>query len=72
MMKLETRYLMTLQLFADPPPATLKGTPHGERQIMRIQGGEFSGERLEGKNSTERRRLDPQPNRSHDSAQHAA
>jgi Protein of unknown function (DUF3237) len=48
-MKLESRYLMTLQLFADPPPATLKGTPHGDRRIMRIQGGEFTGDRLEGK-----------------------
>jgi hypothetical protein len=49
MMKLESQYLMTLQLFADPPPPTLKDTPHGERQIMRIKGGEFSGGRLEGK-----------------------
>src|SRR5262245_22296272 len=49
MMKLETRYLMTLQLFADPPPATLKGTPRGDRELMRIQGGEFTGDRLEGK-----------------------
>jgi hypothetical protein len=49
MMKLETKYLMTLQLFADAPPPTLQGTPHGERQIMRIKGGEFAGDRLRGK-----------------------
>ncbi len=48
MMKLETRFLMTLQLFADPPPATLTRTPGGDREIMRIQGGEFVGDKLHG------------------------
>ncbi len=47
-MKLETRFLMTLQVLADPPPATLTRTPSGDRQIVRIQGGEFSGDRLRG------------------------
>jgi Protein of unknown function (DUF3237) len=48
MMKLETQYLMTLQVFADPPPAVLERTPSGDRQIMRIRGGEFHGDRLQG------------------------
>jgi hypothetical protein len=39
---------MTLQLFADPPPATLHDTPSGKRQILRIKGGEFKAEKLNG------------------------
>jgi hypothetical protein len=48
MLELETKLLMTLQLFADPPPAALIGTPSGDRLIMRIKGGHFHGDRLEG------------------------
>ena len=67
MMKLETRYLMTLQLFADPPPATLKGTRTASVRSCVSRAANLAANGWKGE-FDRTAPMDPQPNRWHDSA----